>query len=360
MIPETNNISEEVNKIRIEYQELLSEIEVLYQTPEKKIRSRIIGVFTGSGALTEKLLLSIIKKEGKESQLSTLNGKPGIFEYKKTVEDVIPKQQNIHIGTIIQWRNLVSHANDIDKVDRNELRAVSSALQSLLEWFFKDYLKQGSPNEDVRAEKANTSTGEPEGNSIDDHFNKPDFSILKQSKKVRRENKMPLLILGLIVLVLSGGIFYFFKSTAKSAVGAGVNTKNVKMGQDEVFEFLVGYFNSFNDRNHDPYIFFAKKIDQFYGYSNLNPTEVQIHRQTSDYIDNKHLIDKESLFKSSESNEIRYWRFWNDFSCYRPSLKKYQTCKVLMEFGINSDNKITSIKEIKILSLKFHRKKPKA
>ena len=102
-----------------------------------------------------------------------------------------------------------------------------------------------------------------------------------------------------------------------------------------------------------------KMTDNFYRKNNLNPTKIDIYRQLeTEFIDTKHEINKESLTLYKDSLGINYWRFWNDFVCYRTSRREFESCKVLMEFGLNNKNKITSILEKNIKNLKFTKNRP--
>lgn len=352
----------EVEKLRYDYEELRTEIDNLLLGDVKKTKLRIIGAFTGVGALFEKLLLYIIKKEDREKQLKELEGKLGLFEYKKILFDKIPKQQGIHIGTMNQWRNLVAHANDIDKIDEHELRAVSSALKSFAGWVFECYVDDklvATPNDKLNVKFVTVEYGNEELQKVS-IYTKTNTKYLP-TKKVKKRIKIGRIVtITFIAGILICSIYYLFSDNIKTNNSLPKVAIKKQMNREEMYIFLENYFNSLNDKNSDTYQFFANKIDQFYTQKNINPTEVDIIQQTNtEYIDNMHAIDKESLFLYETINGINYWRFWNGYTCYRTSMRKFEDCKVQMEFGINSENKITSIKELSVLSLKYSKKKPK-
>jgi hypothetical protein len=131
------------------------------------------------------------------------------------------------------------------------------------------------------------------------------------------------------------------------------------MNEDQVHDFLIKYFDSSNDLNTDAQEFFANKVDTFYFRYNVNPTQIDIiRRENIDYLDNKNSIDKVSLYAYSKNDSITRWRFWTDYTCYRPSKRKFQNCKVQLEFGINTSNKITSIKQVKVGPIHYTKTKP--
>lgn len=360
---EDHKLRKEVLKLHHDYDELKVEIDTLLLQNSKKTKPRIIGAFTAAGAMIETLLIWIIKKEGREKQLSILEGKrQGLFEYKRVIQDIIPKQQNIHIGTISQWRNLVAHSNDIDKLDVHELAAVNSALNAFVNWFFNDYLKGEYNNESFEkglkdnASEQNTygknqSTVEPLTTGVITD------ALPKTTNKKKRTIIRSLIVALIFCLVIFGYAFYLYNS--KTIIKVIPHKVIRPMNKEEVYTFLINYFNSFNDTKCNANKFFASKIDHFYSYDSINPTNVDVIRQTNvEYIDNKHAIDKGTLFLYEVKGLVSYWRFWNEFTCYRTSKRKFQSGKVQMEFGINKENKITSIKELVILKPKYSKKKP--
>jgi len=117
---------------------------------------------------------------------------------------------------------------------------------------------------------------------------------------------------------------------------------------------LEKYFNSLNDKDVNAHDFFADKIDQYILRTDLTPADINhIRKYNTEFIENKSEINKNTIFLFDEKNGVKYWRFWNHYTCYRPSKQKFESCNVLTEFGINGENKITSIKEIKIQNLKY-------
>lgn len=361
-----DNLGKEVSKLQKEYSELESEISNLLSNASLKTRPRIIGALTTAGAITEKLLILIITDQKKYAQLQNLEAKQrGLFEYRRILQEIIPKQQDIHINTINQWRNLVAHANDIEKVDAHELRAVNTALKSFFEWFFTTYLQSCRPdlkNLEYNNTVDSSRPSQAELDEIKKNFEKnplniPDYSILSKSKKLKERKSFPLSIL--LILVVIGSSFFIYNNYFTGLKNENIPKKVVKpMSKEEVYQFVRSYFNSFNDKNDDPYRFFAKKIFHFYSKENINPTEAIVLRRISDYIQNEHEIDKETLYLYKKNDSASYWRFWSDFICFRPRIGKYQKCKVQMEFGIDAESKINSILEITKTKEHYYKKKP--
>lgn len=353
-----NSLKQEAKNLQHDYGELRIEIDALLLQNSKKAQHRIIGAFTTAGAMVEKILLWIIKKEGRQKQLINLEGKQlGIFEYKKIIQDIIPKQQIIHINTIGQWRNHVAHANDIENVDEHEVGSVNSALKSFVEWFFEDYLNETMSPLNPPLDKNNIV-------DVDKVLDRPgELKTTAVGEKIS-EQKTPKIkvVKALIIVFACLALIYFanklYLSINKSEIPVTELHPKIEMSQAQVYDLLIKYFNSANDKNANAYDFFADRVDQFYLYKNINPTEVDILRKTEiDYIDRKNAIDRQSLVLHLKTDAGTFWRFWNDFVCYRTTKRKFQSCKVLTEFGFNREGKITSIKEIEVVGLKFTKKK---
>ncbi len=152
--------------------------------------------------------------------------------------------------------------------------------------------------------------------------------------KVRKSNKR--IVFGLVFFALLFAAYYF--NTASP----------MNNNKEAVYEFLVDYLNNINDTKnaHD---FFADNVENYIMTTNVSPDSINSLKRANNknYANSKATIRKETLTLFSKENNICYWRFWGNFSCDRPLLQRYQTGTVYWEFGINEDQKITSIKQIK-------------
>jgi hypothetical protein len=143
-----------------------------------------------------------------------------------------------------------------------------------------------------------------------------------------------------------------------SEPASNINTQDELTEKEKIHSFIVDYFEklSFPEEANN---FFADQVSNFYLRTNLLKQDiVDIRKKNDEFIGVSHNIDKTSFQLFSENNGVKFWRFITNFVCYRRKLNKYERAKVLMEFGINKDFKITSIKEIKILNLRFEKEKP--
>ncbi len=368
---ELNKIKIELDKIYREFKDFQHTINDLLNKHSDDSASSTItrGAMTSAGANAEIILKYILDKEGivviKNKGNSTGDqNKPAMLNdyiYTLDAKGLLPKEVRNHLGTIQIWRNLSAHGNYLDKIDESTIEAINGAVKSIARWFFEDYLKgeyaeYSISKKRVKVESENTTT-KKEFEKKDFQI-APDYSILNESKKVKKKRSRTPVIL--LIIVIIGGIYFSYqkfygKSNDEPVVKNAVGITD----KEEAYNFIVSYFNSLSEKGYNADRFFAKEVSTFYTKHNLNPTEIDVTRQlNTEYIDNKHDIDKESLNLFSTENGITYWRFWNDYVCYRQSKKKFQSCKVLMEFGINTDKKITSIKEIEHTVPKYSKSKP--
>lgn len=372
-IDDLNKIKSELDKIYREFKDFQRTIQDLLNThPDDSASSTITrGAMTSAGANAEIILkyileregVAVIKNRGKINAGDNPNKPAGLDDYIFTLNSkgFLPQEVKNHLGTIQSWRNHSSHGNYLDKVDESTIEAINGAVKYLTRWFFEDYLKGDHAEysvgkKQVKAE-AETHNGKREFEKNNFQI-APDYSILSKSKKVqKRKSKTPVIIL--ILLILGGTYFSYQKFYANSNNSVPVKGSLGITDKDEAYGFIISYFNSLNEKGYNADRFFAEEVSTFYTKHNLNPTQIDVTRQlNTEYIDNKHAIDKNSFKLIPSQDGITYWQFWADYVCYRPSKKKFQSCKVLVEFGINSDRKITSIKEIDIQNLKYSKNKP--
>lgn len=379
------NISQDIEAIQLKLNQLIAAYNELKKLNDSDAHLETLkeGFLLKARKNTEKILKYICKREGIVATPKPQNGKidegriPMLNDYlfhlkgKKIIDGDIDH----HLEIIKRWGNRNAHdiSNDntgIDLIKTSTIESVYDSFNYVKDWFFKTYLKGEyidlSKNTYAPKEKLNEPSQE-EGDEIKKNFKKnpfniPDLNILKQSKQYKNAIRRKRQRTSIIVLLVCCGIayliyhFYFADSNKNAKVMVAAKTH---MNKDQVYDFLIRYFNNSNDLNSDAHEYFANKVDTFYFRYNVNPTEIDIIRQqNTEYIDNKNSIDKESLYPSSKANTITRWRFWTEYTCYRPKIKKFQNSKVQLEFGINTENKITCIKQVKKTKEKYSKEKP--
>lgn len=317
-----NSINEQVIIILREYDELKNEIDLLLREGNKS-KSRTRGAISSAGVTAENLLIYIIRKSGRENKLTELRpNQRGLYEYKKIVEDIIPEKQKIHLGTIIPWRNLANHHNDNENITEDELRAVQTAINSIIKWFFDVYLKgeyvDFSNNAYVKKEKQ-TESSKAENVEVLNKLNKnplniPDYSILLKSKKVsqKRNNSRNAFIILILIILLLG--LYFSNILEFSSGGISKEDRNKR-----IYATLKNYSDDLNSRHFDAYKYFSPKVDRFFIMHETRPKEIneyvnglyykQFQNPTGSF-DEKTLTVKELGNNEYEATIIQYGTFY--------------------------------------------------
>jgi hypothetical protein len=370
----SNNDKDKLNEqallILHEYDELKEEIHSLLKE-DKLSRTRIRGAISSAGVAAENMLLYMIKKSGRADKLEALKpNQRGMGEYKRIVEDLIPRTQTIHLGTIIPWRNNASHPSETHLTE-DELKAVEVALNSLTKWFFETYLngeyadfkKNTYAKKDKPKEPTNEELDEIKKNFEKNPLNIPDFSILKQSKHyknaIRRKKQKTIFIILLIFCSIAYLVYHFYIKDSNNKAEFTIASKT-HLNKNQVLSIIRKYNDSYNDLKFDAHKYFANYVDHYITDPNINnPTEIEIVRKTNmEYIDPRSSVDSTSLVLVSKNDSISYWQFSGENVCYRPSKKKFQKCNVLMEYGINTEGRITRIKQIRYWNLQYTKNRP--
>ncbi len=124
--------------------------------------------------------------------------------------------------------------------------------------------------------------------------------------------------------------------------------------EEKSYELIASYFDDLQDNIYDANDYYAPQVDQFISVKNTTPDNInKLNQNETDFTDRKaNIVDNKVNF-SRNQNGINYWTFWLDMSCYRVRRQQTQSCKVLIEIGLNEDLKITSYKELDLVDLKF-------
>jgi hypothetical protein len=257
---------------------------------------------------------------------------------------------------IKNWRNPNVHRDkttDTDNVNfvrDSTIESVYDSYKEVLNWFFEVYLN----NEYVDFSKnlyANPSKPkDPTKEELEEirkryeknPFNIPDFSILRQSKKIKKSKKSKPLWIIIIVIILftSYSIFSIWK-------------KHSRAKQLERANATIGAYYSKLSQNieSDPNEFFADTLDFFY----LKPGPITQKNALAIRFNFKQEYPREN-----ETNKILGMTFNHetaDISYYHvnliykgksllssDSLKPYIRSLARMEIGFNKDYKITRLK----------------
>jgi len=369
-----------IEKLITVLKDLVSTYEKAKRTNDPKEKEDIKELYlVRAGKGLEALVFYIVKRE-------KLNVVPKTAGQEITLDDHLfhLRKNNIFNKTIADdfyniknWRNKNSHFQDPGfdagplTIRDSTIETVYDSFKEILKWFFEIYLKgeyaDFSKNLYGKKEKAKEPTNE-EIEEIKKNFernplNIPDFSILNQSKKVQRRVKKKNVFLSTLItlaFVLLGYVVYTNFFASKENKTATLTATKAHLTKDQVLGVIHRFLDSYNDANFDADLYFANHVDCFITSLEINnPTKIEVERKkNTEYIDPKTSIDASSLELVAKNDSISYWRFSGEYHCYRRSLKKFQKCNVLMEYGINTEGKITRIKQISSSNYHFSKDRP--
>jgi hypothetical protein len=185
-------------------------------------------------------------------------------------------------------------------------------------------------------------------------------------------------IVGIIAVVgiIASVIFYYSKPTENNQTPSELNTNlgidstevennhlfiddsdSIHSGQisnEEALSKMTNYYDDINSSRFNAENYFSENVLQFITKTNLTPSEINtIFSQNNEFIDGKSIIVYDHLLFERTENNISYYSYWIDYSCFRKSKNKYQSCNVKAEVGFDQYKKIASYKELKIQGLKY-------
>lgn len=113
---------------------------------------------------------------------------------------------------------------------------------------------------------------------------------------------------------------------------------------------IASYYEAMNNKTMDANDFYSENVNQFINRKNTNPSDInEIINSNTEFVDSKvNLIGSRVIISGVNSRQA-----WVNFSCYRTSKNKYQSCRIKIEFIFDDQNKIYSYKELEIKDLKF-------
>ncbi len=138
-----------------------------------------------------------------------------------------------------------------------------------------------------------------------------------------------------------------------------VQKRNSDDNQNFKNKFVVilnNYYNQLSGRNLNPNYYFAENITQYYTKYNITPQDIssELKSYYKEFSDASFEILPNTIVVVEDISRITYT---GEFRCYRNSLKKYQSCYVTAQVEFNQNDKIVSMKEIKVENLKFSESK---
>ena len=145
--------------------------------------------------------------------------------------------------------------------------------------------------------------------------------------------------------------FYSFRNSPNYLKIIEKNSIFDSITEESIYpNIIANYYEAMNNNTMDANDYYSEYVSQFINKKNTTPSEInQIINSDSEFIDSKaNLIGSRVINSGVNSRQA-----WINFSCYRTSKKKFQSCRVKVEFIFDEQNKISSFKELEIKDLKF-------
>jgi tetratricopeptide (TPR) repeat protein len=145
--------------------------------------------------------------------------------------------------------------------------------------------------------------------------------------------------------------FYSFRNSPNYLKIIEKNSIFDSITEESIYpNIIANYYEAMNNNTMDANDYYSEYVSQFINKKNTTPSEInQIINSDSEFIDSKvNLIGSKVIISGVNSRHA-----WVNFYCYRTSKKKFQSCRVKVEFIFDEQNKISSFKELEIKDLKF-------
>jgi hypothetical protein len=126
--------------------------------------------------------------------------------------------------------------------------------------------------------------------------------------------------------------------------------------KEEAMRILSQYYYDMNNSNFEATNYFSDNVSQFINLHNVTPNDINaVFSKNNEFLEgNSEILNNELTYERTENN-ITYYSYWIDYSCYRNSMNKNEFCKVNKEVGFDENNKIKSYKEIGLRNLRFEK-----
>ncbi|MCW1148038.1 hypothetical protein [Flavobacterium lacisediminis] len=118
-------------------------------------------------------------------------------------------------------------------------------------------------------------------------------------------------------------------------------------------EHIKDMYEDIMNNKFDATKYYSDNVDLFITRKNIKSSEItKLYRNEKEYVNQKFTI-KDNIYRFQVNDNITYYRYTVDYSCFRVSKNKNQSCKVYIEIGIGEDG-IKSYKELKVENIKFY------
>jgi hypothetical protein len=124
--------------------------------------------------------------------------------------------------------------------------------------------------------------------------------------------------------------------------------------QNVLVEKVTNYYLDITNNEFNASNYYADQVDQYITLTDVTPEVINdIFSNKRDYTDERVVFDESTFIFQREFENIYYFNYSINYSCFRTRKNKTQTCDVDIEVGFDENYKIKSYKELKIRNLTF-------
>jgi len=147
-------------------------------------------------------------------------------------------------------------------------------------------------------------------------------------------------------------------NNATSFILDSVKTNQEKLiflqNKELLSEKIKNYYTDITNNEFNASNYFADNVDQYINYTNTTPDEINsLFFNKKDYTNESVIFDESTYVFRRDFDNIYYFNYSINYSCFRTRKNKTQTCDVDIEIGFDEDFKIKSYKELEIRNLTF-------
>jgi hypothetical protein len=124
--------------------------------------------------------------------------------------------------------------------------------------------------------------------------------------------------------------------------------------QNVLVEKVTNYYLDITNNEFNASNYYADEVNQYITLINVTPDIINENFSNKrDYTDERVVFDESTFIFQREFENIYYFNYSINYSCFRTRKNKTQTCDVDIEVGFDENYKIKSYKELKIRNLTF-------
>ena len=144
---------------------------------------------------------------------------------------------------------------------------------------------------------------------------------------------------------------------------SSIKTDSLKIKEKKIYflqnndllsDKISSFYNDVSADNFDAYNYFADNIYQYINLTNVSPEQINTLRSNKkDYTNENATFDNSTFRFSHDIDNVFYYEYSINYSCFRTRRNSTQNCDVDIEVGFDENFKIVSYRELQVRNLTF-------